>query len=195
MISRISGILLEKNPLSVLIDVQGVGYKIDVSLSTCEKLGKVGEVVVLLTYLHVREDILQLFGFATAIEKQLFVNLISVNGVGPKMAQKILSGCDVESFCQYIAQNDVSALSKIPGIGKKTAENLIYQLSERLSKFKMNGETVNNKNNKPDKDDAISVLVSLGYNKTIAKSAVEKALNENGDLNIDELIKTSLRYI
>lgn len=194
MIAQISGTLLEKSPLIALIDVQGIGYEISIPFSTCENLGDIGSKANLFTYLHVREDALQLFGFATQAEKQLFVHLISVNGVGPKMAQKILSGCQVRDFCHNIAQKDITALTKIPGIGKRGAENLVYELHEKLSKFvSTDGELVNADNTKTD--DAIIVLVSLGYNKTTAKSAVEKAIKTDGDLSIEEIIKVSLKYV
>src|SRR5574342_491050 len=130
MIARISGSLLEKSPTRVLVEVSGIGYEILIPLSTFDKLGALGENASLYTHLHVREDALQLFGFATAAEKQLFQYLLSVTGIGPKVAQSILSGCSVETFCRYIAQNEIAALTSIPGIGKKTAERLVLELRD-----------------------------------------------------------------
>jgi Holliday junction DNA helicase RuvA len=189
-----------------LVEVGGIGYEIHIPLSTFEKLGAVGEMAGLFTYLHVREDALQLFGFATAAEKQLFQYLLSVTGIGPKVAQSILSGCSVETFCRQILQNEVSALTAIPGIGKKTAERLVLELRDRLARWParpgMPGESVATPKSKATvlQEESILALVSLGYARSSAEKAVERVIQENGvpttaDLPVEELIKRALRYI
>ncbi|MGH7597015.1 MAG: Holliday junction branch migration protein RuvA [bacterium] len=196
MIAKISGSLLEKSPTRVLIEVSGIGYEIHIPLSTFDKLGAIGEKTSLFTHLHVREDALQLFGFATATEKQLFQHLLAVTGIGPKVAQSILSGCSVETFCRYIAQNEIAALTSIPGIGKKTAERLVLELRDRVARWLPDETAVTAKSKTPAiQEETIMALVSLGYNRTAAEKAVEQVAREAGELPVEELIKRALRYI
>jgi Holliday junction DNA helicase RuvA len=196
MIAKISGFLLEKSPTRVLIEVSGIGYEIHIPLSTFDKLGAIGEKTSLFTHLHVREDAQQLFGFATATEKQLFQHLLAVTGIGPKVAQGILSGCSVETFCRYIAQNEIAALTSIPGIGKKTAERLVLELRDRLARWLPDGaaDTAKSKTS-AIQEETIMALVSLGYNRLAAEKAVEQVTREAGELPVEELIKRALRYI
>ncbi len=196
MIAKISGSLLEKSPTRVLIEVSGIGYEIHIPLSTFDKVGAIGEKISLFTHLHVREDALQLFGFATATEKQLFQHLLAVTGIGPKVAQSILSGCSVETFCRYIAQNEIAALTSIPGIGKKTAERLVLELRDRVARWLPDETAVTAKSKTPAiQEETIMALVSLGYNRTAAEKAVEQVAREAGELPVEELIKRALRYI
>ncbi|MCI0698881.1 Holliday junction branch migration protein RuvA [candidate division KSB1 bacterium] len=196
MIAKISGFLLEKSPTRVLIEVSGIGYEIHIPLSTFDKLGAIGEKTSLFTHLHVREDALQLFGFATATEKQLFQHLLAVTGIGPKVAQSILSGCSVETFCRYVAQNEIAALTSVPGIGKKTAERLVLELRERLARWLPDETAVMAKSKTSAiQEETIMALVSLGYNRTAAEKAVEQVTREAGELPVEELIKRALRYI
>jgi Holliday junction DNA helicase RuvA len=196
MIAKISGFLLEKSPTRVLIEVSGIGYEIHIPLSTFDKVGAIGEKTSLFIHLHVREDALQLFGFATATEKQLFQHLLSVTGIGPKVAQSILSGCSVETFCRYIAQNEIAALTTIPGIGKKTAERLVLELRDRLMRWLPDEAAVAAKSKTSAiQEETIMALVSLGYNRTAAEKAVEQVTREAGELPVEELIKRALRYI
>jgi Holliday junction DNA helicase RuvA len=198
MIARISGRLLEKSPTRILIDVGGIGYEIQIPLSTFDQLGAVGENVSVSTHLHVREDALQLFGFATTAEKQLFQHLLSVSGIGPKLAQSILSGSSVATFCQRVAKNDVAALTEIPGIGKKTAERLILELRDRLARLlpapgaPQSGATAKIS---AAQEETIMALFSLGYARSSAEKAVEQVTREAGELPVEELIKRALRYI
>jgi Holliday junction DNA helicase RuvA len=179
-----------------LVEVNGVGYEIQIPLSTFDRLGAVGENVSVFTHLHVREDALQLFGFAAAREKQLFQHLLSVGGIGPRLAQSILSSCSVEMFCRHIAQNDIAALTEIPGIGKKTAERLILELRERLARWAPEGAaTKTAPAASTAEEETIVALVSLGYARASAQKAVEKARRESGELPVEELIKRALRYI
>jgi Holliday junction DNA helicase RuvA len=196
MIAKISGFLLEKSPTRVLIEVSGIGYEIHIPLSTFDKVGAIGEKTSLFIHLHVREDALQLFGFATATEKQLFQHLLAVTGIGPKVAQSILSGCSVETFCRYIAQNEIAALTSIPGIGKKTAERLVLELRDRLARWLPDETAVAAKSKTSAiQEETIMALVSLGYNRTAAEKAVEQVTREAGELPVEELIKRALRYI
>lgn len=196
MIAKISGCLLEKSPTRVLIEVSGIGYEIHIPLSTFDKVGAIGEKTSLFTHLHVREDALQLFGFATATEKQLFQHLLAVTGIGPKAAQSILSGCSVETFCRYVAQNEIAALTSIPGIGKKTAERLVLELRDRLMRWLPDETAVTAKSKTSAiQEETIMALVSLGYNRTAAEKAVEQVTREAGELPVEELIKRALRSI
>jgi Holliday junction DNA helicase RuvA len=196
MIAQLHGRLLEKFPTRILLEVGGIGYEVHVPLSTFEKLGEVGEIATIFTHLHVREDVLQLFGFVTTAEKKLFQHLLSVTGVGPKVAQGILSGCSVETFCRYIVQNEISALTAIPGVGKKTAERLVVELRDRLSRW-VPDESVAAPKAKAAalQEEGILALVSLGYARQSAQRAVEKVTHESGELPLEELIKRALRYI
>jgi len=196
MIAKISGRLLEKSPTRILIEVGGIGYEIHIPLSTFDKLGAVGENFSVFTHLHVREEALQLFGFATAPEKQLFQHLLSVSGIGPRLAQSILSGCSVEAFCRHIAQNETFVLTEIPGIGKKTAERLILELRDRLGRL-MPAASAAAPISKASaiQEETILALVSLGYARSSAEKAVEQVTREAGELPVEELIKRALRYI
>ena len=133
MIARITGKLVECEITEAVIDVGGVGYAITIPMSTYDKLPRVGETVTLLTHHHVREDAMVLFGFATAAERQLFRLLQTVSGVGPKVAIGILSGVAVEVFCQLIAAADIKGLSKLNGVGKRTAERLVVELKDKVA--------------------------------------------------------------
>jgi Holliday junction DNA helicase RuvA len=194
MIGQLHGRLLEKSPTRVLLDVNGVGYEVMIPLSTYERLGSVGEIITLLTHLHVREDALQLYGFATSNEKQLFQLLLAVNGVGPKLAQGILSGCSVELFCSYVKQGATAALTKIPGIGKKTAERLVLELRDRIAHWDIaKDESGAVSGPAALSEEALLALVSLGYPRAEAEKAIRQALAENADLALEELIKHALR--
>ncbi len=196
MIAQLHGKLLDKSPTRVLLDVHGVGYEVAIPLSTFEKAGRVGEDLTLLTHLHVREEVLQLFGFATPKEKQLFQLLLGVNGVGPKLAQSILSGCEVATFCQYIQQNAAAALTAIPGVGKKTAERLVMELRDRITPLLAETEKTGAAAGMGrTSEEALMALLSLGYPRANAEKAMRQALAENGDLPIEDLIKQTLRYL
>lgn len=194
MIGQLSGRLLDKSPTRVLLDVNGVGYEVLIPLSTFEQLGSAGANATLLTHLHVREDILQLFGFASHNEKQLFQLLLNVNGVGPKLAQGILSGCSVQMFCNYVKQGATAALTKIPGIGKKTAERLVLELRDRIEKWDIAQEqTGAPKGPAALSEEALLALISLGYPRNEAEKAIRQVLAEHEALPVEELLKHALR--
>jgi Holliday junction DNA helicase RuvA len=135
MISYLHGRLAEKSPTEVTVDVNGVAYAVHIPLSTFEALGEIGAEVKILTYLHFREDAMQLYGFATSAERDLFKLLISISGIGPKMAQGILSGISVNELKNFILHGNFNALMSIPGVGKKTAERLVVELRDRVGRL------------------------------------------------------------
>jgi Holliday junction DNA helicase RuvA len=198
MISSLTGILKSKTPTEVVIDVNGVGYSLSIPLSTYSALGDINSTVYLLTHLNVREDALQLFGFSTEPERHLFRLLISITGIGPKIAQGILSGISVTDLKQHIAGGNVAALTAIPGIGKKTAERLVVELRDKLGK----GETAFGTSgfegdvNAQIRNEALLALTSLGYNRVAAEKALRMALNDNpgSHVSIEDLIKKALKH-
>ena len=197
MIASLTGVLKSKNPTEILIDVNGVGYSVTIPLSTYEKLGEVESKVTLLTHLHVREDAMQLFGFASPDERFFFKLLITVNGIGPKIAQGILSGITVTELKQHIAQENVSALTAIPGVGRKTAERLIIELRDKIGKIDTSSlGTIPTQGEEGDlRQEALLALTSLGYNRLIAEKALRQVFTETkGEkLSLQDLIKRALR--
>lgn len=198
MIAYLEGRLVEKSPTQLVLDINGVGYEIKIPLSTYDKLGEDGSKAKILTYQYVREDTLQLFGFATPEEKNLFELLITITGIGPKTALGILSSISVNDFQRSIVSEDLDSLTNISGIGKKTAQRLIVELKEKIS-----GEEFRFKKDIGFKErselilveEAIKALISLGFNKAQAREAVKKAKGESEKkLKLEELIKKALRY-
>ena len=169
MIGRLQGTILEKQPPSILIDVQGVGYELEASMSTFYQLPDCGENITLHTHLVVREDAQLLYGFYSLSERQMFRNLIKISGVGPKLALTILSGMSAEDFSRCIMDGDSKALTRLPGVGKKTAERLVIELKDRLEKddsIKLPGSTgtaASIERRANPVNDAVSALISLGY--------------------------------
>lgn len=196
MISFIRGQLVEKFPTHVIIETNGIGFDILIPISTFEKIGEVDKSVTLLTYLHVREDALTLFGFASAEERELFKDLLSVSGIGPKLALGVLSGSPVSRVYRDIANSDEDGLTKIKGLGKKTAQRLILDLKDRAS-AKVETSTAPREIFHPQMNDdveqSILALVSLGYAKKEAENAILRALATRGtDASVEELIRTAL---
>jgi len=193
MIGRLRGILTEKQPPFLTIDVQGVGYDVEASLSTFYKLPEVGAEVTLYTHLAVREDAHTLYGFAATDERALFRNLIKVSGVGAKMALLILSGMNIEAFQRCVQEGDTATLTRLPGVGKKTAERLIIEMRDRLENI--NIDTSGPRRPAPAVespiDDAISALVSLGYKLPEAARMVN-SLDTEG-LPSEEIIRRALQ--
>ena len=175
MIGRITGLLLEKRPPLVLVDVQGVGYEIDVPMSTFYQMPTIGEEVILHTHLVVREDIHLLFGFSTESERQAFRQLVKISGVGARTALAVLSGLSVADLQQAVATQDSDRLIKTPGIGKKTAERLLLELRDRLDLSL--GAVVGGAGTalaSRDSDDILNALLSLGYNDREASWAIKQ---------------------
>lgn len=168
MIGRLSGILLEKTPPHVLLDVHGVGYECEVSMSTFYSLPAIGEKLVLLTQFIVREDAQLLYGFGTERERATFRQLLKVNGVGPKMALAILSGLSVDELIQTVAMQDTAMLTRVPGVGKKTAERLLLELKDKFT-VSLNMPAAP----QSAEGDVLSALVGLGYQEREALAAVK----------------------
>lgn len=202
MIGRLKGILLEKQPPYLLIDVQGVGYEVLAPMTSIYQLPDLLESVILHTHLLVREDAHQLYGFCTTQDRALFRALIKVNGVGPKLALTILSGMDTPAFMACIAHNDINRLTHLPGIGKKTAERLIIEMRDRLSGLQKEvlpaDQIMWDVNTAPSLiaevvRDAVSALVALGYKPTEAERAVKGI--DHQQLSSQELIKRALQAL
>src|SRR5213079_587787 len=192
MIAHLSGTLLSKQATSAIVDVSGVGYEVAIPLSTFYELGEAGEPVQLRIYTHVREDAIQLYGFKTIRERELFLQLISVNGVGPGLAIKLLSGMNADEMIASIRTNNLVRLVAIPGVGRKTAERLVVDLREKIAalsspaleeEFAAKAATAGVPSSQDSiRDDAISALTNLGYQKAGAEKAVKNAVDEGGDL-------------
>jgi Holliday junction DNA helicase RuvA len=205
MIAHLSGTLLSKQPTSAIVDVGGVGYEVVIPLSTFYDLGENGSQVQLRIYTHVREDALQLYGFKTARERELFLQLISVNGVGPSLAIKLLSGMNADEMIASIRTNNLVRLVAIPGVGRKTAERLVVDLRDKIAalsspdleeEFAAQAAAAGSPAS-PDamRDDAISALVNLGYQKAAAEKAVKTAADEGGELSVELILRRSLRRL
>lgn len=177
MIGRLSGNLLEKNPPQILLDVQGVGYEVDVPMSTFYNLPQLNEKVVLHTQLIVREDAHLLFGFLTQEERSTFRQLLKISGVGPKMALAVLSGLSIADLAAAVANKDTARLTKIPGVGKKTAERLLLELQ---GKFAVNGASaaVAGAGAASAGNDIVNALLALGYNEKEASWAAQQLPKE-----------------
>lgn len=172
MIGRIAGTLMEKNPPSILVDVQGVGYEIDVPMSTLYNLPALGERVALLTHLAIREDAHQLYGFATGAERQAFRDLIRISGVGARTALAVLSGLSVAELAQAVTLQESGRLTRIPGIGKKTAERLLLELKGKLGAAL--DAAPGSGTATDDSADILRALMALGYNEREAALAVRQ---------------------
>ena len=192
MIGRVQGNILEKSPHQVVVDVQGLGYEIEIPLTTYFLLGDTGSRVTLFTHQVVREDAHLLFGFYTATERELFRALIKVNSVGPKLAVAILSGVDAAAFSRCIQNNDVKTLTSLPGVGKKTAERLIIELRDRLPVLAPGAQQV-----LPQVADFIAdaetALIGLGYKPQDAARVLGQL--EDQDASVENLIRQALKAL
>ena len=197
MIGRLRGTLIAKHPPQLVVDVNGVGYELQAPMSTFYSLPEKGQETTLFTHLVVREDAQLLFGFATEHERQLFRDLIKVTGVGPKMAVTILSGTSVEGFVQCVRDNDSASLTRLPGVGKKTAERLIVEMRDRLAVRATMGVASSAGTRLPDEssppDEAVSALVGLGYKLLEAQRMVSNL--ETKDLSSEEIIRSALQSV
>jgi Holliday junction DNA helicase RuvA len=195
VIARLAGTLVEKHVPNLLIDVQGVGYTVAVPLSTFYAVGEPGTAVVLRIHTHVREDALQLFGFATPLEQLLFERLIAVSGIGPKLALAVLSGIESGDLVSAVRHNDVARLTRIPGVGRKTAERLTIELRDRLPDTATvpAGEAVNGGNGL--RDDVLSALTNLGYQRHVVEKIVDKVLRATPDAAFEPVLRDVLREL
>lgn len=198
MISQIRGIILEKQPPQLLVDVHGMGYEIDAPMSTFYQLPDVGQEVTLLTHFVVREDAHHLYGFYTRDERSLFRTLLKVNGVGPRLALTILSSTATDEFVRCVLSNDTASLVRLPGVGKKTAERLVIEMRDKLSDWCQpaiaEGASLAPQTNHPRHQilqDAIAALVSLGFKQQEANRTITKI--DDGAANSEALIRLALR--
>src|SRR6201982_1182649 len=196
MIGQLRGRLTDKRPNQVLVDVGGVGYLVQVPLSTFAALGELHAEVTLLIHTHVREHSLSLYGFLSSREKHFFELLLSASGVGPSLALKILSGMSVEELVPAIRNSDLGRLTKIPGVGRKTAERMVVELKDKLDAVTVEAaERPAPSSPAGIEADVVSALVNLGYDARAAESAVSEAKREAGSKNFEQLLRTSLQIL
>ncbi|MBM4331441.1 MAG: Holliday junction branch migration protein RuvA [Deltaproteobacteria bacterium] len=197
MIAQIRGQLIQKSPGFVIVEASGIGYQVYVSLNTFYDLPGEEQPVRVYTYTHVREDALQLYGFSTLLEKELFQLLIGVSGIGPKLALNILSGISAPLLLRSLSLGDLTRLLSIPGVGRKIAERMILDLKEKVRKFESLISIPLKGPRPPDEmaEDVISALVNLGYKKGQAEKAVESILKERPGVKLEEALKESLQVL
>jgi Holliday junction DNA helicase RuvA len=197
MIAYLKGTLVKKTPTEIIVDVHGVGYFVNISVSTYEKLSEMDTEVHILTHHHIREDAQVLYGFATENEREMFKLLISVSGIGPKMAQTILSGIRPDELAHTISISAISSLTAIPGVGKKTAERLVLELRDKVAKLDASEKIIDLPYSGASiRSEALNALISLGFNRDKAEQTLRGVLNDvNGKtISVEELIKRALQY-
>ncbi len=199
MIAHIQGLLHFKSPEYLVIDVDGIGYQVHVPLSTFYDLPQVGSTVSLHIHTHVREDALQLYGFQSPEEKALFVRLMSISGIGPRLAVNILSGISPAELVESLGHNNLARLISIPGVGRKTAERIMLELRDKLTTLAPSHDVTTPAKTAADeamKEDALSALLNLGYKKGVAQQAIENARKRlEGEITLETLLKESLRAL
>ncbi|MDQ3472756.1 MAG: Holliday junction branch migration protein RuvA [Acidobacteriota bacterium] len=203
MIAHLSGTLLSKQATSVILDVAGVGYEVSIPLSTFYELEDPGSSVQLRIYTHVREDALQLYGFKTARERELFLRLISVSGIGPKLGITLLSGMSADEMITSIRNNNLAKLTLIPGVGRKTAERLVMELRDKVASLSIGvDDDLGARSGAaavPTEDsmraDALSALLNLGYQRNAAEKAVTASVSEDGEVSVESILRASLRKL
>ena len=200
MIGRIKGVLIEKSPPDICVDVQGIGYELQVPMNTFYRLPDIDHPVSLYTHFVVREDAQLLYGFYEARERELFRAVIKINGVGPKLGLAILSGIEASDFVRVVHNNDVAALTKVPGIGKKTAERLVIEMRDKLKDWPVTNEAGLQvetgrlvSNNSQASDEAISALLTLGYKPKDAENAIKAVASD--ELTSQDMIRRALKSI
>jgi Holliday junction DNA helicase RuvA len=200
MIAFLSGKLLEKHANTVIVDVAGVGYEVTIPLSTFYELGEPGTDVELRIYTHVREDAIQLFGFKTTHERDLYLKLISVQGIGAKSGITMLSGMNADEIVAAIRSNDLGRLTAIPGVGRKTAERLVIELRDKVGELAVAAgvggpSSVSSLPADAVYDDALSALINLGYQKVAAERALKKVVDEGTEMTVQKLLRRSLQVL
>jgi len=205
MIAHLSGTLLAKHATSVIVDVGGVGYEVTIPVSTFYDLGDINTPVRLRVYTHVREEALQLYGFRTERERELFTLLISVSGIGPKSGVAMLSGMSADEIVSAIRTNNLARLTSIPGVGRKTAERLVIELRDKMAQLSAPGldeqtpagaaSAAAAAAEEAPREDTLSALLNLGYQKAAAEKALQRAVDEGGDLSVELLLRRSLRHL
>ena len=196
MIAFLRGRVLDKQPNRIIVDVQGVGYELYVPLSTYYDIGDAGGDVSLRVYTHVREEVLQLYGFLTVLEQQMFERLIGISGIGPKLAIAVLSGIETRELVVAVQRGDVARLTGVPGIGRKTAERIILELKDRLAQMVVPAG-VDAAAGPGDRlrEDLLSALQNLGYHRPAAEKAVESTLNAPTEPSFEQALRSALREL
>jgi Holliday junction DNA helicase RuvA len=198
MIAFLRGRVLDKQPNRVIVDVQGVGYELHVPLSTYYDLGDEGAEAVLRVHTHVREEALQLYGFLTVLEQQLFERLIGISGIGPKLAIAVLSGIETRELVAAVQRGDVARLTRIPGVGRKTAERIVLELKDRLAQLVIPagaGAPAAASSGNRLRDDLLSALQNLGYHRPLAEKAVDATLTSTSEPTFEHALKAALREL
>jgi len=195
LIGHLRGQILRKSPQEVVVEVAGVGYRVLIPVSSFYRLGGEGDSVSLRVHTHVREDALALYGFLTAGEQSLFERLIGVAGVGPKLALNILSGIEAPELTAALREADVARLTRVPGVGKKTAERLVLELRDKMPALAASEGTPSSGAATGLKDDLLSALANLGYSRPEAEKGVERALREDGSARFEDLLRRALRIL
>jgi len=196
MIGHLRGTLLEKAPSRLIIDVGGVGYDVQVPLSTFYVVGEPGVVVVLRIHTHVREDVIALYGFATTLEHDVFERLIAISGVGPKLALAVLSGIEPTELIKAVRVQDIARLTAIPGVGKKTAERISLELKDRLPTALTAGQPAAVASAEDQlRTDLLSALLNLGYQRTAVEKAIDKVTRDAPDVRFEQALKEILRLL
>jgi len=199
MINSLRGTLVESNLTLITVDVGGVGYELNIPLSTYDRLPKVGDQMLILTHLSHRDDQMALYGFTTEEERALFRMLIGVSGIGPKVALSILSGISVEDFKAAVARGDVDILKSVKGIGPKTASRLMVELKEQIGIMPSYEKLARELELTPEQkmlSEAVMALISLGYNQASAHKAIKTVLNETDEeIAVEEIIKRALKHV
>jgi Holliday junction DNA helicase RuvA len=195
MIGHLRGAIVRKSPQELVLDVSGVGYRVQIPVSTFYRLGEDGAQASLRVHTHVREDTLQLFGFATDTEELLFKRLIEVSGVGPKVAISILSGIEAPELVEALRRGDVARLVRVPGVGRKTAERLVLELKDKMPALPAPGAAPSPPPPASLGDDLVSALANLGYSRPEAEKGVARALAEDPDARFEDLLRRALRVL
>ena len=195
MIASIKGILSYKSISHIIVDVQGIGYRIMVPLTTFYELPEIGQSVRLNIHTHVREDLINLFGFINPKEKEIFQLMVSISGIGPRLAINILSGISADDLTRALSAGNAGKLVSVPGVGKKTAERMIVEHKDRVVKLSA-VETVSEALDEPIKEDALSALINLGYKSTMAQMAVDEAFEKcEEEATLELLLTESLKIL
>ncbi len=199
MIALLSGILIEKSITQCIVDVRGVGYRVVVPLTTFYELPEIGQPVAIHIHTHVREDAMNLYGFHSREERAVFQLMISVSGIGPKLAINVLSGIAAGELIRAVTSDDLKRLTGIPGVGKKTAERMILEMKDKAAKFgkeSVPAGVVALKTGDQVKDDAVSALVNLGYKGVMVKEVIDRIVREAGESpSLDRLLKQALKTL
>jgi len=199
MIGFLSGKILEKDANTVLVDVGGVGYEVTIPLSTFYDLGEIGSNVSLRIFTHVREDALQLFGFKTVRERDLYLKLISVQGIGAKSGITMLSGMSADEIVTAIRTNNIARLTSIPGVGKKTAERMVIELRDKIAELSIGAAAGAASPHETSADavfdDALSALVNLGYQRNAAEKALQESAKDGTELTVQKLLRSALQRL